>query len=171
MIYLKQSWMGYPVIGKYDPFQLVDECIIIAVGDNQVRKQISLTIKHHSGIAMHSSAVIDRLSFIDVGTVVLHNSVIQRGTKIGRHCIINTCASIDHDCTVDDFVHISPNATLCGNVTVGEGTHIGAGAVILPNITLGSWCKIGAGSVVIRDLPDACIAMGIPARIKNSCSK
>jgi sugar O-acyltransferase (sialic acid O-acetyltransferase NeuD family) len=99
------------------------------------------------------------------GTVVFHNSVIQAGSVIGKHCIINTAASIDHDCKLEDFVHISPNATLSGNVKVGEGSHIGAGATIIQGITIGKWCTVGAGAVVIKDVPDYATVVGVPARV------
>ena len=45
-------------------------------------------------------------------------AVINSDTKIGKGCIINTSASVDHDCTLDDFVHISVGAHLAGNVRV-----------------------------------------------------
>lgn len=56
---------------------------------------------------------------------------INSEVQIGKHCIINTNASIDHECFIADYVHISPNAALAGNVEVGEGTHIGIGACII----------------------------------------
>lgn len=99
------------------------------------------------------------------GTVVFHHAVIQASAIIGRHCIVNTSSSTDHDCTLEDFVHISPHATLSGNVMVGEGTHIGAGATVIPGITVGKWCVIGAGAVVTEDIPDYATAVGVPARI------
>ncbi len=37
-------------------------------------------------------------------------------------CIINTRASVDHDCELGDFVHVGPGAVITGSVTVGNGT-------------------------------------------------
>lgn len=79
---------------------------------------------------------------------------------------INTGASIDHDNDIGDFVHIAPNATLCGHVTVGEGTFVGVGANVIPGVTIGKWCIIGA--VVVEDVPDYCTAVGVPAKIISS---
>lgn len=79
----------------------------------------------------------------------------------------NTNASIDHDCHINDFVHISPNATVSGGVTVDEGTHIGAGATIIPSIKIGKWAKIGAGSIIIRDVPNYATVVGNPGRVIN----
>jgi acetyltransferase EpsM len=95
----------------------------------------------------------------------MQNAVIQSGVRIGRHVIINTCAIVEHDCTIEDFVHVSPNSTICGNVRVGEGTHVGAGTVIIPGINVGRWSIIGAGSVIIRDVPDSVMILGNPGRI------
>ena len=50
-------------------------------------------------------------------------------------------------------------------VSVGEGTLIGMGSVILPGVSIGRHCMIGANSVVNRDIPDFCVAAGVPARI------
>lgn len=79
--------------------------------------------------------------------------------------IVNTGASVDHDCKIDDFVHISPRATLCGNVIVGEGTQVGAASVIIPGIKIGKWCTIGAGTVIIRDVPDYAVVVGNPGKV------
>ncbi|WP_449398442.1 hypothetical protein [Chryseobacterium wanjuense] len=90
--------------------------------------------------------------------------------KVGRHCIVNTNASIDHDCILEDFVHISPNVALGGNVYVGEGTHVGIGVNVIQGITIGKWCTIGAGAVIISDVPDGCTVVGNPGRIIKSKS-
>lgn len=54
-------------------------------------------------------------------------SVVNAGARVGDHVILNTCSSVDHDCIVEDFVHVSPGAHLAGNVTVKEGCHVGTG--------------------------------------------
>lgn len=90
---------------------------------------------------------------------------IHSGAQVGAHCIVNTHASVDHDCYLEDFVHIAPQAALCGNVSVGEGTLIGAGAVVIPGIRIGRWSVIGAGSVIRSDVPDGVLVAGNPGRI------
>lgn len=46
-------------------------------------------------------------------------AVINSDTKIGKGCIVNTGASVDHDGIIDDFVHISVGAHVAGNVHIG----------------------------------------------------
>lgn len=151
-----------PFPGAFDP--LKNE-LILSIGNNSIRKKISLQLTANYGKAIHPFTSISDRSQLGQGSVVMAGVVINADATIGEHCIINTNASIDHDCRLGDFVHISPNAALCGNVEVGEGTHIGAGAVIIPGITIGKWCHVGAGSVVIRNIPDHSTAVGNPSKI------
>lgn len=135
--------------------------LIISIGDNKIRKMICgnlIDVSYET--AIHSTAIISEYCSIAEGTVIMQGAIVQSGSNIGRHCIVNTGASVDHDCFVEDFVHISPHATLCGNVTVGEGAWIGAGAIIIPGIKIGRWSIIGAGSVVTKDIPDNVLAVG-----------
>ncbi len=138
---------------------------IITVGKNETRKKITQKFKAKYGIAIHPNTTIDPTVNIEKGTVIMAGSIINSSTIIGKHCIINTSSSIDHDCILNDFVHISPNATICGGITIGEGTHIGAGAIIIPNLNIGKWCTIGAGAVVIKDIPDGVTVVGNPGKV------
>lgn len=140
--------------------------LIISIGSNRVRKTISERYPLEYVKAVHPQSIISPSAIIGLGTVVMQNALIQADSRVGNHCIINSGASIDHECVIEDFVHVSPHATLCGNVHIGEGTWIGAGSTIIPGIKIGRWCTIGAGSVVIRDIPDGVTAYGNPCRIK-----
>lgn len=142
-----------------------DDVFIISIGNNKTRKLVSEKLNTQFIKAIHPSSVIDTSTEIEVGTVVMAGVVINSSTKIGKHCIINTSSSIDHDCILEDYVHISPNATLCGNVSIGEGTHVGASVTIIPGIKIGKWVTIGAGTVVISDIPDNATVVGNPGRI------
>lgn len=42
---------------------------------------------------------------------------------------------------------------------------IGGNVTILPGVTIGNNVVIAAGAVVTKDIPDNCVAGGIPARI------
>ena len=156
---------GIPVC-KADE-SLVHGPLIISIGSNRVRKLISERYPLEYAKAVHPQAILSPSATIGGGTVVMQSAIIQADVRIGRHCIVNSGASIDHECIIEDFAHISPHATLCGNVHVGEGTWIGAGATVIPGIRIGRWCTIGAGSVVIRDIPDGATAYGNPCRICN----
>ena len=52
-------------------------------------------------------------------------------------------------------------------ITIGDNVWIGGNTVICPGVTIGNNVVIGAGSVVTRDIPDWCIAVGNPCRVKR----
>lgn len=149
---------------------VVEEPLVISIGSNRVREQISERYPLVYATAIHPMSIISPTAEIGIGTVVMHGAIVQSDTRIGRHCIINTGASVDHECVIDDYVHISPHATLCGNVHVGEGTWVGAGTTVIPGIKIGKWCTIGAGSVVINDIPDNMIVVGNPCKKIINCN-
>ena len=150
-------------LGAYNPAHEADAQIIIAIGNNQIRKKISEKVGHRFTNAVHSSSIISDSAEIGEGCMILHRAIIQASTSLGNHVIMNTAAQIDHDGRIEDFTHIGPGAILCGNVTIGEGALIGAGAVILPGRRIGKWAIVGAGSMVTKDVEDGAFVIGIPA--------
>ena len=142
----------------------VEGPIIIAIGSNKIRRLLAERYEIDYAKAFHPNTSISSSVEIGNGSVVMAGVVIEADTLIGKHCIINTSSSINHECRLGDFVHISPNATLCGGVEVGEGSWIGAGAVVIQGIRIGKNCIVGAGAVVIRDVPDGTMVVGNPAR-------
>jgi len=150
--------------GVYDPTVEPKAKALVTIGDNNLRKKVSLLTQHQFTSCVHTSVEFSSRAVHGLGCMILHGAIVQAQARIGDHVIINTNASVDHDCKIDDFVHIAPAATLCGSVSVGEGTFIGAGATILPGIKIGEWSIIGAGSVVTKDVPNGVVIVGNPAR-------
>ncbi len=161
-----QMYMGIQVMHEKD-FSGDGE-VLIAIGSNQIRKQLSVKKKWNYFTAIHTSAIVSQYAQIDKGSVVMHGAIIQTMTNVGQHVIVNTGAQIDHDCKIGSYAHIAPGAVLCGQVTVGEGAFVGAGAVVIPGIEIGNWAQIGAGAVVINNVPDGATVVGNPARIIKS---
>ena len=50
-------------------------------------------------------------------------------------------------------------------VHIKRGAWVPAGVFIMPGVTIGENATIGARSLVIEDVPDGCLAVGIPARV------
>ena len=161
----KKELLGIAVLHSSNLIASCSQKMIIAIGDNAIRKNIVERMSLRFCTAIHPSAVISRYAVIEEGTVVMSSAVINASATIGKHCIINTAAIIEHDCQLADFVHISPNATLSGAVVVKEGAHIGVGACVIQGITIGKWATIGAGAVILSDVPDYATVVGNPGRI------
>ena len=99
------------------------------------------------------------------GCNVLNNVIFSNSTSIGKGCIVYYNVTITHDCIVGDFVELSPGATLLGGCHIGSFSTIGSNATILPRVKIGKNVIIGAGAVVNRNVPDNCIAVGVPAKV------
>ena len=151
---------NYPfkIIGNLSQFEKVSNQYsfwFVAIGDNSMRKKIVLRFnkfKKNLANLIHPSSVISHFSKIDKGICIMANVVINSGSKVKKGAIINSSASIDHDCTISEFVHIAPNVTLCGNVFIEHGSLIGAGSTMHPGIKVGKNVKIGIGSKVFKDI-------------------
>ena len=72
--------------------------------------------------------------------------------------------SLHHDVKLGEYVTISPNATILGNVEVGNNSFIGAGSIIREKTKIGNNCIVGMGSVVLKDITDDEVWVGNPAR-------
>lgn len=142
-----------------------DSTLVIAIGDNRIRMKVANRVTHSFASVVASSAIVDDTVQIGEGSQFLHGCIVQADVEIGMHTIINTGASVDHDCKIADFCHVAPQTTLCGNVEIGKGSLIGAGSTVLPGVKIGEWCTIGAGSVVTKDIPNGATAVGNPAKI------
>lgn len=73
---------------------------------------------------------------------------------------------------IGDNLRIHQNVTIGGRTgyglpIIGNNVMIGAGAVIMGEIKVGDNVKIGANAVVMTNVPDNCVAVGVPARIIN----
>jgi acetyltransferase-like isoleucine patch superfamily enzyme len=55
-----------------------------------------------------------------------------------------------------------------GVVEVGECAWIGAGAVIADHKSIGADAIVGAGAVVVKDVPEAVVVTGVPARVSRA---
>jgi len=139
----------------------------VAIGDNNQRAAVLTSIEEQGATlaqVIHPNAVVSQSAIIERGTVICAGAVINARARIGSGSIINTCASIDHDCVLGQSVHVSPGAHLAGGVTVGDESWIGIGAVVRGGISIGSNCVIGAGSAVVADVESGKTVAGVPAK-------
>ena len=131
---------------------------------NQARKIQEQIDESRLVSLIHPSAVIGSHVEIGLGTVVMAGAVINYGSRIGKGCIVNTCASVDHDCVIGDYVHVAVGSHVCGIVSIGSGTWLGAGSTVSNNLNICDNCMVGAGAVVIRDISEAGTYIGVPAQ-------
>ena len=142
--------------------------VIVAIGSNEIRcMKITELLDAQAPLIslVHPAATISRYATIGKGGVAFAGVVVNPYARIGIGSILNTGCSIDHDCCLADYVHVSPGARLAGGVNVGQSSWIGIGASIRQSINIGSNVKVGAGAVVVDDTPDDLIVVGVPAKV------
>ena len=118
----------------------------------------------HFPTLIHQSATVCLFSSIGYGTVVMPNAVIGPNTKVGKFCLINTQASIDHDCVMLDYSSLAPSSITGGTVQIGIRSAVSIGATIKHGLKIGNDSVVGANSYLNKDLPNNQVAYGTPAK-------
>jgi sugar O-acyltransferase (sialic acid O-acetyltransferase NeuD family) len=143
---------------------------LVAIGGDRGRDRLKIhdylkSLKLVPFKVIHPTAFVADNVKLGEGSQVLAHSSICVDTKIGRACIINTSSSVDHECFIDDGVHIGPGAHIAGSVRINTCAMVGTGATILPRLVIGKDSVVGAGAVVTKDVPDLAIVVGNPAKV------
>jgi serine O-acetyltransferase len=106
---------------------------------------------------------------------------IHPGAKIGSRLVIDHAIGvvIGETAEIEDDVTIYHNVTLGGiapsvesesqkdvkrHPTLLSGSIIGSGAQVLGPVTVGRNARVGANAVVVKDVPENCTVVGIPAQ-------
>ena len=149
-------------------FETIDNRFSIGIGNPLLRKILYEKFKSTGGVY---TAIISKFSEIGhygisiaEGVTILSGVKISNDVSIGKGTMIYYNSIITHDVKIGDFVEISPGGTLLGRAIINNNVQIGAGSIILPNIIIGENAIIGAGAVVTKDIPDNCLAVGVPAK-------
>lgn len=156
------------ILKKYNP---KDIFLVNGIGSTDIPNERATSFEKLKKMGFYFYSVIHKTTYyssdivIGEGAQLLARSTILTGSKIGCNTIINTSASIDHDCVIGDHVHIAPGAILSGGVKVADFCHIGVGATIIQGVRIGKNSLIAAGGVVISDLPENSRVAGVPAKM------
>lgn len=174
---IQREYRGIPWLGDRQAFldwaaalpagQKPSFIVSIGPGHGKVRLEIHRDILQH-GLhpitAIHRTAFVAGNATVGAGSQIYAQAAVCVDTKIGEGCIINTRASVDHECVIEDGATVGPGATLAGLVQVGKYADIYTGAVVLPRLVIGEGAVVGAGAIVRKDVPPYSVVVGNPAR-------
>ena len=161
--------MNLLVLGKIEEWKkYIDSYVFfVAIGNGRTRERVLQMLLDGGAkveTLIHPSAIIGYGVTLGTGCAVMAGAVINPCVKIGKGGIVNTCASVDHDCILGDYVHVAIGAHLAGDVNVGDYVWIGAGATIKESLTLCTNSIIGAGATVVKNITEEGKYIGTPAR-------
>lgn len=119
----------------------------------------------------HVFASIDEGYSIQTRSVPLYAKLIKIGNNV--HVASNvgfvthdvTHMMLNHSAAAKELSHGEKFKERIGCIEIGDNVFIGSGTRFLYDVKVGSNVVIGSGSVVNRDIPDNCVAAGIPARV------
>lgn len=166
-----EEFAGGRVLGDSSLLSALQEerpAVALGVGDCGARVRMARRARE-LGLALpvlvHPSAVLSGDASAGAGSVLVAGAVVNPGARLGAAVLVNTLASVDHDCTLEEGVHVGPGARLGGGCVVGREAWIGIGAVVRDGVRIGQGSLIGAGAVVVQDIPPGVVAYGTPARV------
>ena len=90
----------------------------------------------------------------------------MESVQIGNNVLIApSCHITDANHDISGSSSIGENKRISKPVIIKDDTWIAANVKILSGVTIGKGVVVGAGSVINKDLPDYCIAVGVPGRV------
>ena len=155
--------------GTGDPRPTAADRFIVAVGDPADRETLAHRITARGGrfaTVVHPTAYIAPTASIGNGTVIGPFAFVGPYAQLGPHVVVNTHASVGHDCLIGDFATISPHVAVSGHAVVGRSAFLGSGSIVTPKCRLGDQAVVTAGSVVYQDVDVGHVAHGNPAKAR-----
>lgn len=149
--------LGYKVLGGDSLItKLVNEntYFLITVGQiksSATRKNIAKNLTENNAklaTVISCLAYVSKHAQIEEGTIIMNHAVVNAKSKIGKNCIINTKANIEHGVSIGEFCHISTCAVVNGDSVIGSGTFIGSNATISNEISIKENSIISAGKFI-----------------------
>ena len=166
---------GFPILKTKEEvfkyFKQLDNNFVLGIGNPKLRMRLSQEFRELGGNIQSVISPYAHIGHFNTnisnGCNIMTGTVITNDVLIDECCLINLNCTIGHDVKIGSFTEINPGVHISGNVTIGKESFIGTGSTILPGIIIGENVTIGAGAVVTKNIPDNCLAIGVPAKIKN----
>ena len=145
-----------------------DADYFIGIGDNAARRGwfdrlAALGVAPSTCIAPSAWVAAD--ARLGAGVFVGAGAIVSARARIGDNVILNTLASVDHDCEIGEDSQFTPGVTLGAEIRIGRACFFGMRACVIPRLTIGDGVVAMAGALVVRSAPDGVLLGGAPARV------
>lgn len=164
-----RSLSEVPVLGRVaDWIRHPQAQFVVAIGAPRTRRAVlqkMLALGRPSfATLVHRSVQHSAYVEFGAGSMVTAGCVLTTQIQIHEHVIVNIGSTVGHDTVIEDFVTIAPIVAVSGNVHLQAGAEIGTGSSLKQGVRIGRGAMVGMGSVVTKDVEDADLVMGAPAR-------
>lgn len=116
------------------------------------------------GRLVHPSCYVDPSATVGEGSVLLPGCVLDRNVALGPNTLLNTGCVVAHDTTIGAHSFLAPAVRLAGFVVIEPAVFLGIGTIVIDRIRVAEGVQTGGGTVVVRDLEQAGLWVGSPAR-------
>lgn len=131
-------------------------------------KNSQLDIDGFVNLYYNTELVLYDNSKVSINTTCVNAGVQIRSMNqisIGKECLIARDVMImDFDAHRIEFADGITNK-LTSPIFIGDHVWIGTGAKVLKGVSIGNGSIIAAGAVVTKDIPENCLAAGVPAKV------
>lgn len=158
--------MGLKVISR-DSFDSDIHSICVAVGDPVTRKAIVNSLPKETTFfsIIHHSVYISPWVNIGEGAIITAGTILTCNISIGDHCHLNLNTTIGHDCVIGDYFTTAPGVNISGSCEIADKVYFGTSSSIRQGIKVCKNSTIGMGAIVVKDINEAGVYVGSPAKL------
>lgn len=141
---------------------------VVAVGDNYARERLAMSAESFGwspATLIHPSSVIAEQAMVGAGTYIAPGCVVCPCARLGRYVLLNMQSLVAHDCSVEDYVQVSPGVKINGECTIRKYASLGSNATIMPRTEVGPRAVVGPSSCVIQNVAPGDSVLGCPAKV------
>ena len=159
---------GVPIIGTDDDITEylpnVDQCLITVgqIGNGSIRKRLYEQVLEAAKVLSDNNDIFATVysprshvspdASVAMGSIVMHDVVVNAGAEIAENVILNTMSLVEHDAKIGSHTHISTRATVNGDASIGSESFVGSNAVIFNQCIVGDSSIIGGGQIVRQNV-------------------
>ena len=163
------SPLGHRVLGTDSEFErLVDGSISVFIAVGQLASPAGRIALHDRGpergatfpVVQSPYAYVSPVATLGLGTIIMHEAILNTRAQVGKQRIINSQAMIENDTELGDFCQVSTGALVKRGCLHRSGCFIGSGAIVREGVHIGDDVVVGAGPRVMRDIPGGTAVRG-----------
>ena len=150
-------------LSKFNPEEYE---VMVAIGESKYRHDVVSRLPDNTRYFsyIHPTAIIGEDTIIEEGAFIGAYTIITTNVTIGKHALLNRGNHVGHDCVIGDYFSAMPGSVVSGNVTTGEKFYLGTNASIREDIRICSNVTVGMNAAVVKNIYDAGVYAGVPAK-------